>query len=119
MIDKYSLEYGIDVCKGMVELFDTKQSFKGLNILEKQQFLNEKGYLGLNGKVLTEDGLNGGNTKYAVRTYNDADRSDWGPFEFNKLANHGGVGIWSHTNYRKDKFDVYPYPPLIEMLKSL
>ena len=72
-----------------------------------------------NGKVLTEDGLNGGNTKYAVRTYNDADRSDWGPFEFNKLANHGGVGIWSHTNYRKDKFDVYPYPPLIEMLKSL
>ena len=87
--------------------------------MDKQQFLNEKGYLGLNGKILTEDGLNGGNTKYAVRTYNDADRSNWGPFEFNKLANHGGVGIWSHTNYRKDKFDVYPYPPLIEMLKSL
>ena len=119
MIEKYSLEYGIDVCKGMVELFDTKQPFKGLSILEKQQFLNQKGYLGLNGKILTEDGLNGGNTKYALRTYDDADRSSWGPFEFNKLANHGGVGIWSHTNYRKDKFDVYPYPPLIEMLKSL
>lgn len=119
LIEKYSLEYGIDVCKGMVELFDTKQSFKSLSILEKQQFLNQKGYLGLNGKILTEDGLNGGNTNYAIRTYNDADRSSWGPFEFNKLANHGGVGIWSHTNYRKDKFDVYPYPPLIEMLKSL
>ena len=103
----------------MVELFDSKQSIDKLDTLEKQQFLNGKGDLGLNGKILTEDGLMGGNTKYAERTYNDTKRGDWGAFEYNKLANHGGEGIWSHTNYRKDKFDVYPYPPLIEMLKSL
>ena len=119
LIEKYSLEYGIDICKGMIELFDTKQSLEDLSILEVQQFLNSKGYLGLNGKPLTEDGVNGGNTKYSLRGYNDSKRGDWGAFEYNKLANHGGEGIWSHTNYRKDKFDVYPYPPLIEMLKGL
>jgi len=119
LIEKYSLEYGIDVCKGMVELFDDKQNFNDLPILEIQENLNSLGYLGLNGKRLTEDGINGGNTKYSLRTYNDTKRGDWGAFEFNKLANHGGSGIWSHTNYRKDKFDIYPYPPLIEMLKSL
>ena len=113
------MEYDIDVCKGMVELFDTKQSLDGVPTLELQKFLNGKGYLGLNGKPLTEDGINGGNTKYSLRNYNDSKRGDWGAFEYNKLANHGGEGIWSHTNYRKDKFDVYPYPPLIEMLKSL
>jgi hypothetical protein len=34
LIEKYSLEYGIDVCKGMVELFDSKQPLESLSILE-------------------------------------------------------------------------------------
>ena len=41
-------------------------------------------------------------------------------FEYQPLANEGGSeGIWSHTNFRKDKSDVYPHPKLIEMLQSL
>jgi len=29
------------------------------------------------------------------------------------------VGIWAHSKVRKDKNDVYPYPPLIAMLKEV
>lgn len=28
-------------------------------------------------------------------------------------------GVFTHNSYRPDKADVYPYPPLIEMLKNL
>lgn len=119
LICMLSAEFDIDVKKGLVELFDKKKQIDKLSVLERQQFLNERGYLGMNGKKLDEDGLDGRNTKYASRTYNDSKRGEWSAFEFNQLANEGGEGIWSHTNYRKDKFDVYPYPPLVEMLKSL
>ena len=41
-------------------------------------------------------------------------------FEFNEEAYNGKVkGLWSHTNVRKDKFDMYPCPMLVEMLKNL
>jgi len=30
----------------------------------------------------------------------------------------GIPGVYSHTSYRKDKSDIYPYPKLIEMLKN-
>ena len=41
-------------------------------------------------------------------------------FEFNENAYYGKVkGMWTHTNVRKDKFDMYPSPNLIDMLVSL
>jgi hypothetical protein len=41
-------------------------------------------------------------------------------FEFNADAYYGKeLGVWSHTSARKDKFDVYPHPKLVELLKSL
>jgi hypothetical protein len=90
-----------------------------MSVIEKQKFLNSKGYLGMNGKPLSEDGVVGRNTNYALRLYNDTKRGDRNAFEYQPLANEGGEGIWSHTNFRKDKSDVYPHPKLIEMLKSL
>jgi len=119
LIEKSAEDFNIDIKKGMLELFEKKTKTDDMDTLELQKFLNSKGYLGMNGKRLTEDGIDGSNTRYALRTYNDVKRGDWGAFEFNQLANHGGEGIWSHTNFRKDKFDVYPDPQLIEMLKSL
>lgn len=120
LIGELSNRFNINIKKGMIELFERKNSdIDNMDILSRQKFLNSKGYFGMNGKKLTEDGVDGPNTKYAARIYNDVKRGDWGAFEYNELANEGGEGIWSHTNYRKDKFDVYPYPPLIEMLKSL
>lgn len=40
-------------------------------------------------------------------------------FDISPAALRGDGGIWGHTAYRKDKSDIYPYPPMIEMLKSL
>jgi len=41
-------------------------------------------------------------------------------FEFNEDAyNAKQFGLWTHTNVRKDKFDCFPQPELIEMLKNI
>ena len=41
-------------------------------------------------------------------------------FEFNSDAyNAKHFGLWTHTNVRKDKFDCFPQPELVEMLKNL
>jgi hypothetical protein len=41
-------------------------------------------------------------------------------FEFNKDAYYGKIkGLWTHTNTRKDKFDMFPQSELLDMLVSL
>ena len=41
-------------------------------------------------------------------------------FDFNDDAYNGRIkGLWTHTNVRTDKFDCYPDPKLVEMLKGL
>ena len=41
-------------------------------------------------------------------------------FEFNADAYYGKVkGVWTHTNTRKDKFDMFPQQELLDMLVSL
>jgi hypothetical protein len=41
-------------------------------------------------------------------------------FEFNEDAYYGRVkGMWTHTNTRKDKFDMFPQQELIDMLLTL
>lgn len=41
-------------------------------------------------------------------------------FEYNENAYYGKVkGVWSHTNTRKDKFDMFPQQELLDMLTSL
>ena len=41
-------------------------------------------------------------------------------FEFNEDAYYGRVkGMWTHTNTRKDKFDMFPQQELLDMLISL
>ena len=41
-------------------------------------------------------------------------------FEFQEDAYYGKVkGLLTHTNVRRDKFDCYPHPDLIDMLLSL
>ena len=41
-------------------------------------------------------------------------------FEFNEDAYYGRVkGLWTHTNTRKDKFDMFPQQELLDMLTSL
>ena len=41
-------------------------------------------------------------------------------FEFNEDAYYGRIkGVWTHTNTRKDKFDMFPQQELLDMLVSL
>ena len=41
-------------------------------------------------------------------------------FEFNENAFYGKIrGMWTHTNTRKDKFDMFPQQELLDMLVSL
>lgn len=41
-------------------------------------------------------------------------------FEFNEDAYYGRVkGVWTHTNTRKDKVDMFPQQELLDMLESL
>ena len=41
-------------------------------------------------------------------------------FEFNEDAYYARqFGLWTHTNVRKDKFDSFPQPELVDMLKAL
>jgi len=41
-------------------------------------------------------------------------------FEFNQSAYDGKIkGMWTHTNTRKDKFDCFPQPDLVDMLSEL
>lgn len=43
-----------------------------------------------------------------------------GGFEWNENAYYGRVkGMWTHTNTRKDKVDMFPQPELIDMLLSI
>lgn len=119
LIEEYSKIHSIDIKKGLVYLFEKKKSLEDMEPVEIQTFLNSQGFLGMNGKSLLVDGIIGNNTKYAMRIYENIKRGDIGAFDFNMLANEGGEGIWSHSNFRKDKSDVYPHPKLIQMLKNL
>lgn len=86
----------------------------GLSILQQQQWLNNYGFVGMNGKPLDEDGGWGQNTAWAVQSIGKS------AFEFNPLTLNGYPGIWTHTNIRPDgKSDCSPQPNLIQMLKSL
>ena len=41
-------------------------------------------------------------------------------FEFNENAYYGKIkGMWTHTNTRKDKFDMFPQEELLDMLVGL
>ncbi len=40
-------------------------------------------------------------------------------FDFNASAAKGTPGVWSHSNVRTDKFDMFPHPQLIELLKNI
>ncbi len=51
--------------------------------------------------------------------YTILDKPNGGGFEVNEDALSGKPGVWSHTSVRKDKFDVFPQPELIQMLKTL
>lgn len=55
------------------------------------------------------------------RRYGITIKKYWTPagFELQAEALRGDPGIYTHTNVRADKSDMWPYPPLMDMLNSL
>jgi hypothetical protein len=85
----------------------------GISVKEKQKWLNKNGFTDYNGKKLTEDGVLGKFTREAES------KIGLNPLDINQSALDGYPGVWSHTNVRIDKSDIYPHPGIMEMLANL
>lgn len=110
-----STKFNINLRLGLREWIERESLVipKGISILEQQKWLNRYGFPGRNGKPLSEDGIWGNNTAWAIQSVGKS------AFEYNPLTLTGYPGIWSHGNIRKDKLDLSPQPKMIAMLKSL
>ncbi len=118
LVRSLSEKFNIDLAKGMKRIINKSlQMPVGLDTLGKQKWLNLHGYLGANGKALVEDGLLGGNTNYGTDSYTEDQEGD--AFTLNKQALVGAEGVWTHTNVRKDKYDLCPQPKMVEMLSNI
>lgn len=108
-------KFNINLRMGLQEWIQKEQLImpNDLSILEQQKWLNSNGFVGKNGQYLTEDGLWGANTAYAVQSVGQS------AFEYNPLTKTGYPGIWTHTNIRTDKTDCSPQPNLISMINTL
>lgn len=107
--------HSINIKMGLQEWLDKETLIipNNLSILDQQKWLNLHGFVGKNGKPLTEDGYWGENSAYGVQSVGQS------AFEYNPLTRKGYPGIWSHSSIRQDKTDMSPQPNLIVMLKSL
>jgi len=110
-----SSTYNIDLKSGIQEWINKEDLVlpSGLSPLQQQQWLNQNGFVGLNGKPLIEDGDLGANSQWALSCVGET------AFEYNPLTMTGYPGIWLHSSIRKDKFDLPPQPNLVALLKSL
>lgn len=107
--------FSIDLNKGLkkeIERFE-KESPVFKNVGQKQSWLNKNGFTDIEGKKLIEDGNDGAKTQEAWSKFKAH------PFELNPNALNGFPGVWSHTNVRLDKNDVFPQKQLISLIKGL
>jgi len=110
-----SSKFNINIKLGLQEWINKENLLmpNGLSILQQQKWLNQFGFVGKNGRQLTEDGIWGENSAWAVQSVGKS------AFEYNPLTLNGYPGLWSHGSIRRDKTDVSPQPNLISMIKSL
>lgn len=108
-------KYGINLKMGLQEWINKENLImpNNLSVLQQQKWLNLNGFVGKNGKRLSEDGAWGANSAFAVNMVGKS------AFEYNPLTMMGYGGIWSHSNIRVDKNDISPQLNMINMLKSL
>lgn len=108
-------KHNINTKLGLPKIVKAVKEWDKLNNKEKQKEINDCG-LGL----LKVDGIIGRKSKEAFRPIELARMGDWSMiFDINSYAMQGREGVWTHVNYRKDKFDCYPSKKLIDMLYKL
>lgn len=107
--------FSIDVSKGLKREIERNEirSPKFTSVKEKQVWLNKNGFTDATGKKVVEDGIDGKKTQEAW------DKFETPALEINQNALNGFPGIWSHSNVRLDKTDIFPQKEMLEMIKSL
>jgi hypothetical protein len=117
LIIDLSEKFNIDLSRGLkkeIQKFELiAPEFR--TVLQKQIWLNRNGFTDQEGKKLTEDGKDGARTQAAFNKYSNRPN----PLELNGDALAGTPGIWSHTNVRTDKSDIFPQPEILQMIRSL
>lgn len=108
--------FNINIRKGLQEWI-AKEKLKlpatANTTRKKQQWLRDNGFVGLDGKLISVDGISGENTKYALS------RVGKSAFEYNVACFNGAPGLWTHTNVREDKSDCFPQEELKKLILSL
>jgi hypothetical protein len=115
LIIHLSDKFEIDISKGLKKEI-TKSTLKLPNkatIREKQIWLNRNGFTDSRGRKIVEDGINGDSTREAEMKIGTS------PLELNPLAIDGYPGIWSHSNVRVDRTDIFPQKGILSMLQSI
>jgi N-acetylmuramoyl-L-alanine amidase len=115
LLQMLATEFRIDLKKGLQEWIK-KETLKlppNLTLKDKQRWLRQHGFTGLDGELIVADGIKGPNTEWALAAVGKSS------FEFNYEALNGKPGLWTHTNVRLDKFDCSPQVHLKEMLLGL
>jgi hypothetical protein len=115
LIIHLSDKFEIDISKGLKKEI-TKSTLKLPNkatIREKQIWLNRNEFTDSRGRKIVEDGINGDSTREAEMKIGTS------PLELNPLAIDGYPGIWSHSNVRVDRTDIFPQKGILSMLQSI
>jgi hypothetical protein len=115
LIIHLSDKFEIDISKGLKKEI-TKSTLKLPNkatIREKQIWLNRNEFTDSRGRKIVEDGINGDSTGEAEMKIGTS------PLELNPLAIDGYPGIWSHSNVRVDRTDIFPQKGILSMLQSI
>jgi hypothetical protein len=115
LISDLSKKFDIDLKKGLKKEIERSELLipGDLTLKQRQSWLNKNGFTDKSGKMLVEDGV------YGIKTKEAESKIGFNPFELNQNALDGYPGIWSHSNVRIDKSDVFPQPELINLLKSI
>jgi len=115
LLKQISNDFDIDLAKGLKQEIEKSRLIVpiGLNVRECQKWLNKNGFRDKRGMKLVEDGITGKKTEEAK------DKVGRSSFEVKQDALEGYPGVWSHTSVRKDKFDIFPQPEIIQLLTSL
>lgn len=110
-----STEFDINLTKGIQsEIYKSELVLPdSLSVKDQQKWLNKNGFRDSNGQKLKEDGILGPKTQQSISEVGKC------ALEIKYDAMEGYPGLWSHTNVRKDKTDIFPDPNLMEMLKCI
>lgn len=107
--------FDLDFSRGLKDLIEKQETKipENLTTGQLQNWLNKKGFTDDTRRKLRETG------DMDEKTLQALSKVGRNAFELDIDAVKGSPGLWSHTNVRKDKLDIFPQKEIIEMIISL